>query len=328
VSRTTISNYLQALVTEELLISTGNTRARKYERRALQSHSLQVRLMAGTQEDIIWKTSFAGLLDKQPKNIVDISQYCFTEILNNCIDHSGSFYGLVHVVVYYDEINIWVIDTGIGIFEKIKLHFRLADHRHALLELAKGKLTSDKKHHSGEGIFFTSRMLNRFIIDSGNLFYIRERRFDDEWLIETNDTESPTKGTSIRMSLATNATWTRQDVFNHYQEAGNISFRKTHVPLKLGVYPGEQLISRSQAKRVVARFGSFAEVILDYAGVQQIGQGFADEIYRVFAADHPDIKLVSIRTSPDVKRMIDYVQRGGLSDEDNTFFTAGLLSKS
>jgi hypothetical protein len=45
------------------------------------------------------------------------------------------------------------MDHGVGIFEKIMKHFNLADAREALLELSKGKLTSDPRNHSGEGIF-------------------------------------------------------------------------------------------------------------------------------------------------------------------------------
>jgi hypothetical protein len=48
-------------------------------------------------------------------------------------------------------------------------------------------------------------------------------------------------------------------------------------------YEGESLMSRSQARRLMNRFDRFSEVVLDFTGVNFIGQGFADEIFRVFA---------------------------------------------
>jgi anti-sigma regulatory factor (Ser/Thr protein kinase) len=63
---------------------------------------------------------------------------------------------------------IW--DHGIGIFNKIKNMLGLLDERHAVLELTKGKLTTDPRGHTGEGIFFTSRMFDTFYILSGEVF--------------------------------------------------------------------------------------------------------------------------------------------------------------
>ena len=37
------------------------------------------------------------------------------------------------------------------------------------------------------------------------------------------------------------------------------------------------LVARSQAKRLLERFDRFEEVVLDFDGVRQVGQGFADE---------------------------------------------------
>jgi hypothetical protein len=205
------------------------------------------------------------------------------------------------------EITMRVIDQGVGIFQKIQNDFNLPDPRSALLELSKGKLTSDAKRHTGEGIFFTSRMFESFTLQSAGLAYIRERIDDTDWLIDVDD-EDPGIGTAVTMVISTNADWTTSQIFRQY--AGDtIRFRKTHVPIKLGRYPGEQLVSRSQAKRILARFEQFSEVLLDFDGVEDIGQPFADEIFRVFQTAHPEITLTAVRASNDVRQMIDYVTR-------------------
>ena len=70
------------------------------------------------------------------------------------------------------------------------------------------------------------------------------------------------------------------------------------------------MVSRSQAKRILARAERFKEVILDFTGVKEIGQGFADEVFRVFAKEHPDVNIVSMFTTPEIDRMITRAKFG------------------
>jgi anti-sigma regulatory factor (Ser/Thr protein kinase) len=257
-------------------------------------------------EHEIWDALIRPKMIKLPDNIVDICQYGFNEMLNNVIDHSGSEDALIGYDQTYTTVTMFIIDHGVGIFEKIRKDFNLADSRDALLELSKGKLTSDASRHSGEGIFFTSRMFDRFEILSGNLFYARLRSLDDEWLIETDDRAEFMEGTSIRMIVASNANWTTKEVFDRYQD-DEYRFSKTHVPVLLARYGKEQLVSRSQAKRVLARFDKFNEVMLDFQNVAEVGQAFADEIFRVYVVAHPSVKIITVNTSPEIDRMIAHV---------------------
>ncbi len=66
----------------------------------------------------------------------------------------------------------------------------------------------------------------------------------------------------------------------------------------------EDLITRSQAKRLMQRVERFRTVVLDFAGVTSIGQAFADEVFRVFANAHPDVELVPVHAVPQVQQMI------------------------
>lgn len=79
-------------------------------------------------------------------------------------------------------------------------------------------------------------------------------------------------------------------------------FNKAVVPVRMLKHGLEQLISRSQAKRLLARFERFKVVILDFKGVDTIGQAFADEIFRVFSSEHPDVKLVPVNATSEVKK--------------------------
>jgi anti-sigma regulatory factor (Ser/Thr protein kinase) len=306
ISRQAVNGYLQRLISDRLVEASGQTNARSYKLADISSVAENIKITPGMYEHEIWDALIRPKMIKLPDNIVDICQYGFNEMLNNVIDHSGSEDALISYDQTYATVKMLIVDHGVGIFEKIRKDFNLADSRDALLELSKGKLTSDASRHSGEGIFFTSRMFDRFEILSGNLFYARLRSLGDEWLIETDDRAEFMGGTSIRMIVASNANWTAKEVFDRYQD-DEYRFSKTHVPVSLARYGKEQLVSRSQAKRVLARFDKFNEVMLDFQDVAEVGQAFADEIFRVYARTHPSVKIVTVNTSPEIDRMIAHV---------------------
>jgi signal transduction histidine kinase len=88
-----------------------------------------------------------------PQNVRDIWHYGVTEMVNNAIDHSAS--PEVRVGLRRNALftAVAVADDGEGIFLKIQRALGLYDAREAILELAKGKLTTAPQNHSGEGIF-------------------------------------------------------------------------------------------------------------------------------------------------------------------------------
>jgi len=77
--------------------------------------------------------------------------------------------------------------------------------------------------------------------------------------------------------------------------------------VKLALYEGEALVSRSQAKRLSMRFERFRYVVLDFSGVKEICQAFADELFRIFAEAHPQVLLTWINTTDSVENMIKRV---------------------
>ncbi len=311
ISRQAISKYLKRLVAEGYLTAEGKTKARKYKLGSLTDLVFTITLSRDLPEDAIWRFRILPKIKEIPENILNICHYGFTEILNNAIDHSASKTATIKFLETYAGVEIRIFDSGIGIFEKIRRDFNLPDAQSALLELSKGKLTSDKTRHSGEGIFFTSRMFDEFKILSGLLYYSRTRAEGDEWLIEARDEKQFVQGTQVFMKISKGATWTTREIFNQFQ-GDSVRFRRTHVPIKLGKYPGEQLVSRSQAKRILARFENFSEVFLDFEGVETIGQPFADEIFRVFKNSHPEIKIITVRASDEIDKMISFVQAAEL----------------
>ena len=109
----------------------------------------------------------------------------------------------------------------------------------------------------------------------------------------------------MSMEILLSSTRSIKEVFDEFTDAEeDLAFNKTVVPVKLALYEGEQLISRSQGKRILNRVEKFKTVILDFQGVSLIGQGFGDEIFRVFATRNPQIKLIPVNVNEDILRSI------------------------
>lgn len=255
--------------------------------------------LEGLEEDRIWETDVAPYLTLSP-NVRNIVHHGFTEMVNNAIDHSGGKEVLVHAIQDQNKFELLVSDDGIGIFKRITDALNLADMRLALFELSKGKLTTDPTKHSGEGVFFTSRMFDYFSINANELHFSHNQEYKNDWLISSNTGQ----GTTVHMSIALDSKRSTREVFLAYMDApDDYGFNKTVVPMKLAQFGGEQLISRSQAKRLISRFDKFKTVMLDFQGVAEIGQAFADEIFRVYAREHPDVELVPRNMTDQVQSM-------------------------
>jgi anti-sigma regulatory factor (Ser/Thr protein kinase) len=301
ISRAAVARHITLLVKRNILATKGNTKARSYS----LVPSIEERFSLSTiglQEDVVWRERISPLLAEDiPQNILTICNYGFTEMLNNAIDHSESDSVYISVIMDAANIHLWIRDFGIGVFQKLIRDLHLHDARHALLELSKGKLTTDASAHTGQGIFFTSRMFDRYALWANGFSFCRFGK-DGEWLFESMEEQ---RGTNILMRISRRATQTASEIMSHYaSELHDYGFTKTHVPLELARYEGEQLVSRSQAKRLLLRVDQFKEVLLDFKGIATIGQGFADEIFRVFQREHPDLLILSINANDEVRNMI------------------------
>lgn len=319
VSRQTTATRARALVEGGLLARSGTTRP-IYVLGPTRFGEFNYAL-SGLVEDRVWRHDIAPLLNNLPGNVVEIAQYGLTEMVNNAIEHSEGKNLTVNVRLKDGQASLWVADDGIGIFRKIAEALHLPDDRLALLELSKGKFTTDPSRHTGEGVFFTSRAFEHFEIVSGDLVFDHLAGWDKDFLTETIPGQT-WLGTRIVMSIATDSTRTLKQVFDEFSSGpDDYSFAKTIVPVRLAQIGHENLVSRSQAKRLMQRVDRFRHVMLDFTGVTTIGQAFADEIFRVFAREHPDIEVVPIHALPEVQQMI---RRAEVARDQQQGKTSGL----
>lgn len=267
-------------------------------------------------EDRIFYTDILPFL----KDLSDESQriwgYVFTEIMNNAIEHArGEVIGC-HIKKDYLYTEVSIIDDGIGIFRNIKEHLsertgQRATTEDAILELYKGKFTSDSSCHSGEGIFFSSRMMREFVIWSDSAIYsfgCGDRQQLAESHLIAYYTRLMKIGTMVVMKLENQTKRKAKEVFDMYATVDE-GFVQTMIPVKEVCQYGEP-IARSQARRILYRLEQFRKVEFDFDGVEFMGQGFADEVFRVFQNQYPDMELVPVNANDTVLGMVKHVRAG------------------
>lgn len=303
ITRQAVSLHLQKLVAEGALEAEGKTRNRTYKLATQKVLTRSYDLVPGLAEDLVWRKDISDILGHLPRNVFDMWEFGFTEMFNNAIDHSSGTKIKVTVWKTAADTQISIGDDGVGIFNKIKEAMNLEDARHAILELSKGKLTTDKKNHSGEGIFFTSRMVNQFDILSGGIWFSHELGKPHDWVIDNE----PIDGTRVYLKINNHTSRTKSSTFDEFSVSGKSGFNKTIVRVKLAQYENDQLVSRSQAKRLLARVELFAEVHFDFTGVQEIGKAFADQIFRVFQNEHPQMRLFATHTNARIQAVVNEV---------------------
>jgi anti-sigma regulatory factor (Ser/Thr protein kinase) len=305
-SRQAVHRHIQRLVEEGALLETGKTRSRTYALAQLSAWTQTYAVSTNGDEGDIWLRDVRAQLEPLATNVLGIWQYGFTEMFNNALDHAEASSISVSVAKTAASSVVTIRDDGVGIFRKIQAALGLLDERHSVLELAKGKFTTDPQRHSGEGIFFSSRMFDHFSICSGSVWFSHQAKAPEDWILETDESG----GTSVRMELGNHTARSVSKVFKQFTSGDDFGFTKTVVPVRMAQYGDDNLVSRSQAKRLIVRFDKFRTVVLDFKGVVLIGQAFADEVFRVFPLVHPEVELMSLNANKEVSQMIAHVLEG------------------
>lgn len=244
-----------------------------------------------------------GILRYLKKNVSEIIQYAFSEMLNNAIEHSQS--QTVKIEMHKDETHVFfvVLDKGIGIFRNIMSKKKLKTVLAAIQDLLKGKETTSPKRHSGEGIFFTSKAADFLTIQSGKKKIIFDNLLDEIFIKDVKRT----KGTRVAFSLNTRSRRNLSDVFSVFTGPA-MEFDRTRVTARL-YRIGTFYMSRSHARRILHGLQKFKTIILDFRRVETVGQGFADEIFRVWKRDHPGSQIKITNANENVLFMIERAKK-------------------
>ena len=297
-TRQAILYHLNQLVDVGELSRVGRGRGTRYVLTADFSETFE---LAGLEEHEVWKIVEARVQFVQTlkSNVRSILTYAFTEMLNNAIEHSKGTHVLVRFWREESNVLFQVVDNGRGVFRTVRETFGLEDDFAAIQHLAKGKQTSDPSRHSGEGIFFTSKAVDRFQLESNALKWIVDNRREDQAIGDS----VIIKGTGVRCTIDRDSVQLLKDVFDAYSDPETYQFVKSSLKVSLAERGGS-FLSRSEAKSLLAGLDAFQGVILDFSGVTEVGQGFADELFRVWQREHPGTSLVPTNMSPAVAEMV------------------------
>lgn len=313
ISRAYAHYLLQQLREEGLVLLIGNTNQAQY---VLASNGEAVRVARqrllhiffrlrnkGLDEGVVLQRlkQQTGILLGVAENVDSIVGHGFTEMLNNAIDHSKSSRIEVDCRKTETAITFVVRDFGVGIFNNVRNKLRLPGTLSAIQEILKGKATTAPQNHSGEGVFFTSKMADVFVIDSFDKRLVVNNLLPDIFITD----RKALKGTRVSFSIHLTSRRAINDVFLQFTgtNGGDSKFDKTRITVKLFQF-GHDLPSRSEAKRVTLNLENFQRVELDFSGVKTIGQSFADEVFRVWQTRHPETRIEATHTNDNVAFMI------------------------
>lgn len=308
-SRAYVDRYFKELREEGILLQIGKANKSKYipateeiilkERKSINKiHRILNNVNLHEDEVFNGIKRQSGIVEGLSGNVSSILEYAFTEMLNNAIEHSESKKVEIIIERRTNNIIFEVRDRGVGIFNNIMNKKGLSSEMDAIQDLLKGKLTTAPSYHSGEGIFFTSRIGDILTIQSSIKKIIFDNLIGD---IFVRDVKS-TQGTRVLFSISLDSTRDINKVFKRYSD-NNYEFSKTEVAIKLYAVD-VNYISRSQARRVLTGLENFKTIILDFRGIDTIGQAFADEIFRVWKMKNSRVNIIFKNANENVLFMI------------------------
>jgi anti-sigma regulatory factor (Ser/Thr protein kinase) len=310
VSPATSHRLLRAFVTSGVLERVGKGRAARYRfARVRQRFRL-----TGLDESSAWEKVERRINTIRPLDRTEAVSlaYAASEVINNSIDHSGGTW--VEVSATFGKggsIEVRLLDDGIGALRRICEDFSYPSPQEAIVQLEKGKLTSDPANHSGEGLFFSSKAVSRFRLESQGVAWVVDNLVRDS-SIGSSDLR---KGTRVTLEVIPGRVPRLTEVFAEYTSAEDLEFDKTRTTIKLAAM-GARLISRSQAKRVVRRLENFDRAVLDFTAIDMVGQGFCDEVFRIFARRHPEIEIEACGMNENVAFMVARARAAAAREKD------------
>ncbi len=298
-TRQAVHRHLSRWLAEGRLLRTGAGRATRYHSASPTPGFHATYPLAGLEEHRVWEAlSRTRAPDAWSEPAAEILQYALTELVNNAIDHSGADQVSVQLDIDPATVRLIISDRGIGAFESVRRSMRLPDALAALQEISKGKATTRPSEHTGEGLFFVSKACRHFELRSNGLAWRVDNARSDHAIAAV----PAQPGTWVRIEHPSADPTPLEQTFDAYTH--DRRFDTTRCIVKLFEH-GVRFVSRSEAKRLLHRLEDFDEVILDFEGVEAIGQGFADQVLRVWPGAHPSTHMVTQNANPQVQFMID-----------------------
>ncbi len=291
ITRQMAHRHLAGAVQAGHLAAEGGGRTTRY----LPAVPRYVYALEGLQEDAVLDEleRRRPFVEALPPAARSIARFVFTEVVNNAIDHSKGKRVVVSAEQLPDGVRFSVEDDGVGAFAELMRQRRFSSPLEALQELVKGKVTTAPDRHTGEGLFFSSKACRRFELRANGLVWIVDNVRGEPAVGQT----APRAGTYVVFEVPLTPSRTLKQLFDSFSTEYVVT--KTQIHVKLFEH-GVEFVSRSEAKRLMAGLERYGDVVLDFAGVESIGQGFADEVFRVWQRAHAGTRVTAINANPAV----------------------------
>jgi anti-sigma regulatory factor (Ser/Thr protein kinase) len=318
ISRQAAAKHLRELIASKRLLKEGSTRSARYipfnAAKAASSRTQDTVLVCrlrGLEEDRVFDqlAHRMGLKRQLSPAAFRIVRYAFTEMLNNAIDHSHAVQVRIQARFEAGRFTFWILDRGIGAFESVRKKFKLKDAFEAAEHLLKGKQTTAPERHSGQGIFFTSRIADHFTLESAALKLDVNNTLQDVALLDIR----AVRGTRVTFSLKQRSRKDLKKLFDSYTDS-ELVFDKTEVRVRLSRAAGDY-VSRSEARRLLFGLEKFKRIVMDFSEARGVGQGFADEVFRVFTQKNPSIRIEPVHMSPSVAFIVNRARQESLRSQ-------------
>jgi len=299
VSRQAAHHRLRQGVEAGWLVREGRGRAARYRRASERVELVLDPRSRDSEEDRVWARVVAALggLSALPPNAREITEHALIELVDNAREHARATRVRLWVELDADQARLVVEDDGVGVFESLRRALGLESLRDAATLLARGRATSDARRHRGESLFLLFELADLVEIVANGLSLIVDTRRGDEALAAVDEAV----GTRARVVIAVDTERRERDVLSRVLV--DHAFARTRASVRLAS-SGSRFPSRAEARRLLNGLERFAEVVIDFTGVERVGLGFADEVFRVWSSDHPGTHLVPANMRPEIEAAV------------------------
>jgi len=305
-SRQAVHAQLQGMVKAGELVSEGAGRAVRY--RGVHPRRRFRYQLEGLDEDQVWDQvrSEVPELATLPEAADRALHTAVVELVDNAISHSRGRAVEILFRKAHNRLILEVIDDGEGIFDRLAHENELPDRMEALQQLTKGKLTTHPEEHTGEGLFLLSKIADFFEVESGGLRWMVDNEIDDVGVSSAH----VRLGTRVRFEIDIGTNASLESVFAESSVAFELARRRVVVKL---FETGNHFLSRSEAKKLLEGLGRFRQVVVDFKGVEAVGQGFVDEMFRVWTSRHLNTRLHPVNMAAPIAFIVEHARRAAES---------------
>jgi len=273
ISRQAVLKHMHALIKDNIVVAEGKTRDRTYHLRPQVNFNSTLQLNSEFLPYEIVNEKFLVHLKSLPKNIYGICEYSLEALLNNIVDHAEASNMYFKLFLTLDDLHIIIRDNGNGLFEKIKSKLNLRNIQSAVLEIGKGKVTTDPESHSGYELYTVIHLFDKVKIDANGISLTYEKE-NNLWGIEISEQK---KGTRIHLQINPESKRTCEQTFLRIFNNNN----RVSIPINLLKRPGNNSVnSRLQANCIFNNIDNINEIEFDFNNINLIGPAFADELVR------------------------------------------------